>query len=200
LGMEVFGPVTGEQMDATTKILDSTHYLTSLVNELLNQARLDAGRFSLRRDIYVPADVLERVESKMIDLARSKGLNLVTGIAAAVPELVSGDPDQVQQILANLVGNAIKFTNEGTVTVHFDCPDPTHWALQVTDTGPGIPAEAQSYIFEPFRQVDGSITRVHQGAGLGLSIVKQLVDLMGGQISIASDLGQGSTFTVVLPL
>ncbi|HEX9926897.1 MAG TPA: ATP-binding protein [Anaerolineae bacterium] len=200
LGMEVFGPVTGEQIDATAKILDSTHYLTSLVNELLNQARLDAGRFSLKRDTYAPAAMLERVESKIIDLARNKGLNLVTNIAADVPELVSGDSDQVQQILVNLVGNAIKFTNEGAVTVTFYCSDPTHWALQVTDTGPGIPADAQAYIFEPFRQVDGSMTRQHQGAGLGLSIVKQLVDLMGGQITVASKVGQGSTFTVVLPL
>jgi signal transduction histidine kinase len=198
--MEVFGPVTGEQIDATAKILDSTHYLTSLVNELLNQARLDAGRFSLKRDTYAPAAMLERVESKIIDLARNKGLNLVTDIAADVPELVSGDSDQVQQILVNLVGNAIKFTNEGAVTVTFYCSDPTHWALQVTDTGPGIPADAQAYIFEPFRQVDGSMTRQHQGAGLGLSIVKQLVDLMGGQITVASKVGQGSTFTVILPL
>jgi signal transduction histidine kinase len=200
LRMEVFGPVSGEQMEATAKILDSTHYLTSLVNELLHQARLDAGRFSLKRDTFKPADVLARVESKMIVLARTKGLNLVTDIAAVVPKLVSGDLDQVQQILVNLVGNAIKFTNAGTVTVRLYCPDPTHWALQVADTGPGIPAEAQSYIFEPFRQVDGSMTRAHQGTGLGLSIVKQLVDLMGGQITVASEVGRGSAFTVVLPL
>jgi signal transduction histidine kinase len=86
------------------------------------------------------------------------------------------------------------------VQVRLYCPDAGHWALQVSDTGPGIPAEAQIYIFEPFRQVDGSITRVHTGAGLGLSIVKQLATLMKAHITLESSVGEGSSFTVLLPL
>jgi signal transduction histidine kinase len=100
----------------------------------------------------------------------------------------------------NLIGNAIKFTGAGEVRVRLDRPDLSHWAIVVSDTGPGLAKEAQTYIFEPFRQVDGSLTRVHGGAGLGLSIVKQLVDLMEGQIIVESEIGRGSTFTVLLPL
>jgi signal transduction histidine kinase len=100
----------------------------------------------------------------------------------------------------NLVGNALKFTQQGSVTVRVFCPSNTHWALEVADTGSGIPLEAQSIVFEPFKQVDSSTTRQHGGVGLGLSIVKKLVDLMQGQITLVSAPGQGSTFTVTLPL
>jgi len=100
----------------------------------------------------------------------------------------------------NLVGNAIKFTDQGSVTVHMDWPNPAHWRIQVSDTGAGMPEDASSHIFEPFRQVDGTVTRKHSGTGLGLAIVKQLVTLLGGDISVSSKLGQGSVFTVMLPL
>jgi len=106
----------------------------------------------------------------------------------------------LQQILVNLISNAIKFTPAGAVRLRLYCPDADHWALQVFDTGFGIPGEAQIYIFEPFRQVDGSVTRAHAGTGLGLSIVKQLTTLMGGEITLESEVGRGSTFTVSLPL
>jgi signal transduction histidine kinase len=106
----------------------------------------------------------------------------------------------LRQILINLVNNAIKFTEAGKIQVHLYCPSPYCWAIKVSDTGSGIPSEAQDHIFEPFRQVDGSITRKHGGAGLGLSIVKQLITLMEGQITLESELGRGSTFTVSFPL
>jgi signal transduction histidine kinase len=113
---------------------------------------------------------------------------------------LQGDLQRLQDILINVVGNAIKFTEQGTIDLQIYQQDPQHWALQVSDTGPGIPKEAQTYIFESFRQVDGSITRRHEGVGLGLSIVKQLVSLMGGDIILKSELGKGSTFTIILPL
>jgi signal transduction histidine kinase len=106
----------------------------------------------------------------------------------------------LQQILVNLVNNALKFTQQGGVNMHFYCPDEAHWAIDIVDTGPGIPKEAQAYIFDPFRQIDSSATREHKGFGLGLAIVKQLVTLMGGTVTVISELGQGSTFTVILPL
>jgi signal transduction histidine kinase len=125
---------------------------------------------------------------------------LTINIASEVPVILSGDEGRLQQILVNLVSNAIKFTQAGAVQVHIYCPDAAHWAMQVTDTGPGIPGEAHEYIFEPFRQVDGSVTRHYIGTGLGLSIVKQLTTLMAGRITLESQVGQGSTFTVLLPL
>jgi signal transduction histidine kinase len=127
-------------------------------------------------------------------------LRLESEIAPEVPFILVGDTVRLQQILVNLISNAIKFTAEGMVKVRLYCPDADHWALQVSDTGAGIPVEAQTYIFEPFRQVDGSMTREYAGTGLGLSIVKQLTTLMGGGITLASAAGQGSAFTIFLPI
>jgi signal transduction histidine kinase len=106
----------------------------------------------------------------------------------------------VNQIVINLIGNALKFTQEGSVHVRAYCPDTDHWAIDVTDTGIGISKEAQAYIFEPFRRADESPTRERKGAGLGLSIVKQLVEMMGGKITLNSEIGKGSTFIITLPL
>jgi two-component system capsular synthesis sensor histidine kinase RcsC len=110
------------------------------------------------------------------------------------------DGRRLQQILINLVGNSIKFTTAGSVHVRLYRMSPDLWAMQVTDTGAGIPKEAQAYIFEPFRQLDNSVTRASRGTGLGLSITKQLVELMEGEIHVESEPGQGSTFTVTLPI
>ncbi len=200
LALDVYGPLSDNQKQALAEIIDSTCYLTSLVNGLLDQAQLDAGNFRLDLSLFAPTQLVDHTLAKMNMLARSKGLTLSTEIAADLPATLSGDPARVQQILINLVNNAIKFTQTGTVQVRLYQPDVTHWAMQVSDTGIGIPVEAQTYIFEPFWQVDGSVTREHNGAGLGLSIVKQLTTLMGGQITLESEVGRGSRFTVLLPL
>ncbi|MEJ2746309.1 MAG: ATP-binding protein [Anaerolineae bacterium] len=102
--------------------------------------------------------------------------------------------------MINLVGNAIKFTQQGHVIISVYSPDENTWAIAVKDTGPGIPESAQTYIFDAFRQVDGSVTRKHEGSGLGLSIVQQLATFMKGQVTLESAPGQGSVFTVILPL
>ncbi len=200
LYQELYGPLSNEQQAALKKIIEGSYYLTKQVNELLDQARLDAGKLELNLSNFALAKTVHEIHSQMQVLARAKGLNLTSEIAPDMPDVVLGDPARVQQILVNVVSNAIKFTKMGSVRVYIYRPVATHWAMQVSDTGPGIPLEAQAYIFEPFRQVDGSMTREHGGAGLGLSIVKQLTNLMGGQISLKSEVGQGSTFTVVLPL
>ncbi|MBI1881110.1 MAG: PAS domain S-box protein, partial [Chloroflexi bacterium] len=200
LEVDVYGPLSDKQRQATTKIIDSTQYLTTLVNELLDQAQLEAGRLKLNIHPFTPANLVDDTLAKLSVLARAKGLSLTSDIASDVPAMLSGDGPRLQQILVNLVSNAIKFTSAGRVRVRLYCPDVDHWALQVSDTGSGIPAEAQTYIFEPFRQVDGSMTRTQAGSGLGLSIVKQLTALMGGEITLESEVGRGSTFTVSLPL
>jgi signal transduction histidine kinase len=200
LDLGVYGPISGKQQQTVAQIIDSAQYLTGLVNELLDQAQLEAGKLKLDMRPFAPADVLDHTVAKLSVLAQAKGLTLTAGMAADVPETLSGDPARVQQVLVNLVSNAIKFTQAGTVQVRLYRPDAIYWAMEVSDTGPGIPFEAQAYIFEPFRQVDGSMTRAHIGAGLGLSIVKQLTTLMGGQVTLESEVGRGSTFTVQLPL
>ncbi len=196
----IFGPLSDQQVEVADEVIDSTHYLTSLVSELLDQAQLEAGKLELNIISFAPAEIMNQVQSKMSVLAQAKRLTLNAIIDPDIPAALSGDPKRLQQILVNLVSNAIKFTEDGIIQVRFYRPDPAHWAMQVTDTGPGIPAEAQSDIFEPFQQVDGSATREQKGTGLGLSIVKQLATAMGGQITLNSRLGQGSTFTVLLPL
>jgi len=197
----VYGALTDDQQDAISEIVDSTRQLLDFINNLLNQARIEAGRIDIRYTTFVPKELINNAQSMLGVLAQTKGLKLTSKIAPDVPSFLEGDPHWLNQILANLVSNAIKFTEQGTVHIHIYRPDQTHWALAVSDTGPGIPAEAQTYIFEPFRQVDSTMTRQHTtGSGLGLSIVKQLVILMGGHITVTSEPGQGSTFTVLLPL
>lgn len=194
-----YGDLPKKQQLIVAEIIDSTHYLTNLVNELLDQAQLDAGKLKLHLTSFAPADVLNGTLSKLEVLAKNKGLSLITEVAADLPPILTGDLVRLQQILVNLGSNAIKFTQMGEVQISLLRPDIDYWAIQVTDTGIGIPNEAQASLFEPFMQVDGSITREHAGTGLGLSIVKQLTTLMGGEVTLKSEVGQGSTFTVLLP-
>jgi signal transduction histidine kinase len=200
LQLSIYGPLSEKQHETLGKIIESANDLTDLVNQLLNQAQLDAGKLKLNLSTFAPAELVDRTLSKMSMLAQAKGLTLTANIAADMPATLLSDPVFVQQILVNLVSNAIKFTHRGTVHVDLYRPDDAHWILKVSDTGSGIPIEAQAYIFEPFRQVDGSMTRAQGGAGLGLSIVKQLAELMDGQVTLVSEVGRGSTFIVQLPL
>lgn len=196
----VYGPISAEQKNATARIIKSTNYLTDMVSQLLDQAKFEAGKMKLHNAQFAPADLVEDTIAKLGMLAQHKGLTLHSEVEPELPPLLYGDPIRVQQILVNLVSNAIKFTEQGRVWIRILSLPPDEWGIQVADTGPGIPVEAHSYIFEPFGQVDGSTTRTHAGTGLGLSIVKQLTDLMGGQLNLESHLDTGSTFTISLPL
>jgi len=196
----VYDPLTTQQRDITKKIIASAANLTDLVNELLDQAQLEAGTLKLVSTTFAPADLIDHVRTTMGVLAENKGLQLTSQIDSKLPGTICGDYNRLQQILLNLVGNAIKFTDQGQVHLGIYLPDPNHWEVRVTDTGPGISTEAEDYIFDAFRQVDATETRTHGGAGLGLSIVKQLVTLMGGRVSLESEIAQGSTFIVNLPL
>jgi PAS domain S-box-containing protein len=196
----IYGSLSEKQRGVVERINANARRLLSMVNNILDQAQIEAGKLTLYIRPFDPRELLADMESVMGVLAQTKGLELTCHIADDVPDELPSDQQRLHQILVNLVNNAIKFTEQGGVDVHIYRPDRDHWAIDVSDTGPGIPPEAQSYIFDAFRQVDGSVTRVHTGFGLGLSIVKQLTVLMGGDIRLASELGSGSTFTVVLPL
>jgi CheY-like chemotaxis protein/anti-sigma regulatory factor (Ser/Thr protein kinase) len=132
-------------------------------------------------------------------LARKKGLILKASVAPDFPNTVVGDEKRLQQILINLIGNSIKFTKQGEVSVELSRSGLDKWCIRVSDTGVGISEKDQTLIFEPFHKVDRSLTGDNRGTGLGLSITKQLVDLMEGQINLQSTIGKGSKFTVVLP-
>ena len=196
----IYGPIDEKKQQALKEIIESSQYLTTLVNELLDQTQLDTGKLKLNLGLLNPIDLVDDIQSNMKVLAQAKNLTLTTDFEPGVPSEVIGDAPRLRQILVNLITNAIKFTDKGSVHIRVFCPNQHMWTVEVIDTGQGIPLENQVKIFEPFEQVDGSITRKQKGYGLGLSIVKQLVDLMGGQITLESSMGQGSTFTVEFPL
>jgi signal transduction histidine kinase len=197
----LYGILTEQQNEMLDTILVSARQLLFFINNLLDQAQLEASKVTLDRVEFTPADFLTEIDISMLPLATRKGLKLTTEVDANLPQKLLGDPHRLNQIVSNLVVNAIKFTDQGMVKVRLCRPDDNHWALQVSDTGPGIAPEAQSRIFEAFWQVDGSVTReVASGVGLGLSIVKQLTALMDGQVAVQSESGSGSTFTVTLPI
>jgi PAS domain S-box-containing protein len=200
LAEDVYGPLSPEQRNAIDRMTVNSKRLLSIVNDLLDQAHIEAGTMKISIAPFTPDDLIDDVLSVMDVLAQAKGLELSSSIADDVPPTLPGDRQRLHQVLVNLVGNAIKFTDEGTIHVGVYRPNATQWVLEVSDTGRGIPEQAQSYVFERFRQVDGSATREHAGSGLGLSIVRQLTTLMGGEITLTSKVGEGSTFTIILPL
>jgi PAS domain S-box-containing protein len=196
---QIYGPLNEKQINMTNRIVSNTRRLLSLINDLLDQAQMEAGKLKIKFDTMKPADLLENLHSVMDKLTADKGLQLLTTLDADMPKTVNGDSARLQQILVNLVNNAVKFTDEGCIDVKIARLDEAHWGITVSDTGQGIPKEDLPYIFETFRQVEGTTTRVHGGFGLGLSIVKQLVALMGGSVAVESELGRGSTFAILLP-
>ena len=155
----------------------------------------------LKIEPFEPASLLEVLQSTAKVLAQSKGLALISTLDAALPPRLLGDAYRLRQILLNLLSNAVKFTQHGSVTVRLQRVDDAHWALQVTDTGPGISADVQARVFEAFwKGPVGQSQAAPLGSGLGLAVVKELTTLMGGQVTLESTLGQGSTFTVSLPM
>ncbi|MEW5939013.1 MAG: ATP-binding protein [Chloroflexota bacterium] len=195
----VYGPVAPRQAGVLERIENGSRRLLSLVSDLLDQAQIEAGRMKIHNSEFRLADLMESVRSQMEKQINDKGLTLDLDVALGVPVVLKGDSHRLQQVFLNLIGNAAKFTTKGGINVRVYRTSESQWGFDVTDTGPGIPPEAQGYIFETFRQVEGVATREHGGIGLGLAIVKSLVGLMGGEIRLSSVLGRGTTFTVLLP-
>ena len=200
LQYKAFGTLTEKQLGAVNNIIESTNYLTNIVNDLLDESQIESKSISLHNEYFKPVELLEKTKTTMSTLADKKGLTFRVEIDPELPSELYGDFNRLQQILINLEGNAIKFTKTGEISVRLNRPAPAHWSIEVRDTGAGISADEQQNIFEPFRQVSNSITRENRGSGLGLAITKQLVELMGGQISLESEVGKGSLFTIVLPI
>ncbi|HKI53002.1 MAG TPA: ATP-binding protein, partial [Anaerolineales bacterium] len=195
-----FGQLNLKQHKAVAEIMDSAEYLGNMVNELLDEAQLRSSNATLIEKNFSPFKLVQSASSGMDILAQKKGLTFSMQIDPNLPQEIYGDDRRIRQIIINLIGNAIKFTKEGSVRLIVSAVDENYWEIQVTDTGVGIPKEAQSKIFEPFKQVSSSVTRDNRGFGLGLSITKQLVDLMQGRIVIESEPGKGSTFIILLPI
>lgn len=196
----VYGELSGGQISAIDRIMANTRRLLTIVNDLLDQAQIEAGKLKFREREFHPVELLDHLNSVMESLVRAKGLRLITRISDDLPKTLVGDPQRLNQVLVNLVNNAVKFTDHGSIQVRFFLSDKDHWAMEVKDSGIGISKDAQKIVFDPFRQANMDATRQFGGIGLGLSIVKRLVNLMEGEICLNSQEGHGSTFTVILPL
>ncbi|MBK8902266.1 MAG: PAS domain S-box protein [Anaerolineaceae bacterium] len=198
LQVGVYGDLSDKQQNATSQIIDSTGHLLNFINNLLDQAHIEAGQLKLNPKPFPLLDLVQEVKELVQVLAEAKGLDLHCAIAPEMPSQIYGDRYWLRQILTNLLGNGIKFTNNGFVDLKIYLSGPTAWAIQVSDSGTGIPEASQEMVFEPFWQVASDKQKL--GSGLGLSIVKQLVTLMGGEVGLHSKVGEGSTFVVTLPL
>jgi two-component system sensor histidine kinase/response regulator len=189
-------PLDAEQREYLALVQGSAEALLTIINDILDVSKIEAGKLSLElHEFDLRETVLDILKGLRVS-ADTKGLHLVSKVGAAVPALVRGDAGRLRQILINLIGNAIKFSDRGQVSITVDRAqeraDLLHFSVR--DTGIGIPAEKQAMIFEAFTQVDGSFTRRFGGTGLGLTIASRLVHMMDGRIWVESQHGEGSTF------
>ena len=197
-------PLDDEQTRYVHMAAEAANRLTRLLSDILDLSRVEAGKMEIRKAPFQIRDIIDSVVGLFNVTARNKGVTLECSLDPTMPDTLIGDETRVRQVLFNLVGNALKFTDRGTVGMEITALPPhtngdIRVLFQVTDTGIGIAEDRLSVIFEPFRQVENSFTRTYQGAGLGLSIVHRLVGLMNGKISIESTPGTGTTVHVVLP-
>jgi signal transduction histidine kinase/DNA-binding response OmpR family regulator/putative methionine-R-sulfoxide reductase with GAF domain len=190
--------LTPEQREYLTTAKASAEALLDVINEILDFSKIEAGKLALERVPFSLRDSFGASLKTLAVRAHEKGLELAYAVEPEAPDAVFGDPGRLRQILVNLVGNAIKFTEHGEVVVEVGAAsavvDTVELHVAVRDTGIGIPADKQRLILEPFTQADGSTTRRYGGTGLGLAISKQLVELMGGRLWLESEVGRGSTF------
>ena len=196
----VYGSITNEQWQPISHIIQNAVFLNRQVNDLLDMSRLENGDIHVEFAPFSPHQLIDRVCWQMDVVARAKQLQLVCLVEKELPELLFGNSQRLEQILFNLIDNAIKYTERGGVQVHARLFGEAEWQIEVADSGIGIPEEMHQQIFEPFQQVNQSATRTEQGMGLGLSIVRELLQAMGGRIVCDSRLGEGSRFTVTFPL
>jgi signal transduction histidine kinase len=191
----VLPPKTNEVLE---RVQANGKHLLGLINDVLDLSKIEAGQMDLNAEPYSMKNVIQMVVSAMESLAAAKRLHLKTDVSDDMP-LGYGDERRIAQVLLNLVGNAIKFTDVGEVCIAAQAADGM-FSVAVVDTGPGIPKAEQGRLFHEFHQVDSSNTKSKGGTGLGLAIAKRIVELHRGRIWVESELGKGSTFHFELPV
>ena len=197
------GPLTEMQEQDLTTIYNSGQHLLMLINDVLDQAKIAAGKMDLKFDYFDVKPLIEGVKSIGVGLVKDKPINLVVELAPSLPQAY-GDEFRTRQVLLNLVSNAAKFTDEGSITMRvYPVDDEKTGArmirMDVIDTGVGIAEEEMPLLFEAFRQIDSSLTRTHGGTGLGLPIARSLVEMQGGEMSVSSQVNVGSMFSITVP-
>ncbi|MBF0584123.1 MAG: response regulator, partial [Magnetococcales bacterium] len=193
-----------EQRELSAAARDSAQALLTIVNDILDFSRIESGKLEIRSEEFRPAKIVEEVAGLVMPQAQGKNIQLQLDHSNRIPPLLLGDPARIRQVLLNLVGNAVKFTKKGEVSIRVRMEKKTKSQVtlrySVTDTGIGISKADQHRLFQPFVQVDGSSTRPYGGTGLGLSIASRLVELMGGQIGYEGRKEKGSLFWFSIPL
>ena len=198
-GLLLDTPLNPEQREFTAVIRRSGEGLLTIINDILDFSKIEAGKLDLERVSFELPTVMEDVVALLSPKAEEKGLSLSLDYTSCAPRTFIGDASRVRQILLNLTGNALKFTERGSVRIGVALTTAGLIKIEVTDSGIGIPAEKQGQLFQKFTQADSSTTRKFGGTGLGLAISKRLVELMGGEIGLMSKPGHGSTFWFTLP-
>jgi CheY-like chemotaxis protein len=204
--------LTDKQIEFARTIHNAGSDLLSLINDILDLSKVEAGKMDVRPAEVVLSEVCDYVESNFGPLAEQQGLDLIVELEPGLPEAVLTDEQRLQQVLKNLLSNALKFTESGSVRLSVHQPPAdmlfatatlneadTVLAFSVTDTGIGVPSEKLKLIFEAFQQADGTTSRRYGGTGLGLSISREIARLLGGAIAVSSETGKGSTFTLFVP-
>ncbi len=194
-----------EQKKYMKTVQSNSDMLLNLLNDILDFSKICEGKINIENTTFSIRDIIEEVTGTLEITAKDKGIELISDIDVVVPSLVVGDRNRIRQVLMNLVGNGIKFTDEGEVVVRVEAQDvdineTIKLLFSVYDTGIGIPEEKQGMIFEKFSQVDNSSTRNYEGVGLGLNISKSLIELMGGNVWLKSEEGKGTTISYTLNL
>jgi len=194
--------VKPENIDCARTVKENGEYLLDLINDILDLSKIESGKLDVEQIASSPHQIIADVVSLMRVPAKAKGLSIDEQFDGPVPETICSDPTRLRQILINVVGNAIKFTETGSIRIVSrllnETSEEPKLKFDVTDTGIGIPADKIEKIFEPFSQADGSTTRQFGGTGLGLSISKRLVELLGGEFTVSSTVGEGSTFSITV--
>jgi signal transduction histidine kinase/DNA-binding response OmpR family regulator len=192
------GNLNAQQRESLERVQRNAKLLLGLINDVLDISKIEAGKVEVDRQLVSLPLLARQIEADYGEAARVKGLTVEAVVAEDLDEVTS-DPARVLQIVSNLVGNALKFTERGSISVRFESREGDRWAIVVSDTGIGIPDDEQAAIFDEFRQGESEEHRGRGGTGLGLAIVKKLAGVLGGTVSVDSTTGRGSRFTVVLP-
>ena len=191
------GPLNEEQHKQMTMVQNSSRHLLALINDVLDISKIEAGQLQLSGAPFNLRASIEKIGKIVAPLAAQKRIDLHLDIAGDVGMLTT-DQRRLEQVILNLLSNAVKFTDQGQVLVSCRL-EANRYTMSFTDTGIGMQEEQLGNIFQPFHQIDTGLARKREGTGLGLSISRKIVDLMGGTFSVASRIGQGSTFTVRIP-